>query len=55
MPVDLTALVREWMESEALVQRSAVYKLMTAELGVSQEAAEAHAAVLAPVMKHLGT
>ena len=54
MPVDVGPVLKEWMECEAVVQRASVLKLMSVELGVSPNAAEAHTIIIAPVMKHLG-
>ena len=55
MPVDVAPVVQAWMECPTIIQRAAVQKLMSFELGPTPEAAESHALVLAPVMKHLGT
>ncbi|CAK9085079.1 unnamed protein product [Durusdinium trenchii] len=54
MPVDVAPVVQAWMECPTIIQRAAVQKLMSFELGPTPEAAESHALVLAPVMKHLG-
>ena len=54
MPVDVQPLVAEWMADDKVVQLAAIYKLMNYELGISAEAAESHAIIIGPIMKHLG-
>lgn len=54
MPVDIAAVVKDWLDEPPVVQRAAVYKLMSYELGISPDAAESHSIILAPMMKHVG-
>lgn len=54
MPVDVSAVVKDWMGESVIIQRAAVGKVMSMELGIDPDAAQAHAIILAPVMKHLG-
>ena len=54
MPVDVSEVVKDWMDVEIIKSRAAVYKLMSYELGINPEAAESHSIVLAPLMQHLG-
>ena len=54
MPVDIGPLVKDWMESDILVGRAATKDLVQPALGICPVAAEAHAILLAPTIKHLG-
>lgn len=54
MPVDVSLVVKEWLDAPTIIQRAAMFKLMSYEIGITPDAAEAHSIILAPVMQHLG-
>ncbi|CAK9055325.1 unnamed protein product [Durusdinium trenchii] len=54
MPVDITPVLKEWMDQDELVSQAAVHNLVSIGVGMDIDAAESHGILLAPVMKHLG-